>query len=129
MAENMVFVESEAPDKMGPVMAMINTKLSEAIEQRAMAKDLEEQAKLLKDIANETILSLAKSYDITKAESSQGTIQIKHGSRTTYDTEAAKTFLVERGVAAVLVTDAFQHAQKITKFESVDFRLPKKGKG
>lgn len=129
MVENMVIVDSSTPDRMGPVAAMINSKLSEAIDQRATAKELEEQAKLLKEIANETILSLVESYGITKAQSVQGTIQIKEGSKTSYDTEAAKTFLVERGVAAVLVTDAFEVAKKITKYTSVDFRLPKKGKG
>jgi hypothetical protein len=129
MTENMVFIDSKQPDRAMLAASILNTQLSEAIEQRAMARDLEDQAKTLKEIANETILSLAESYEITKAESVQGAVQIKKSTRTTFDNEKIKTFLVERGVAAVLVADAFGAAKKTVEFTTVDFRLPKPERG
>lgn len=95
---------------------------------RIEAKELEERAEELKEDAKGLYEGLVSATGIEALETDLGTIRMVSRSRSTFDKDALKDYLLKRGVDSDIIANGFKKATKKGKdSESFSFFPPKEG--
>ena len=94
--------------------------------ERLQARELEEEAKRIKDEVSGLFKNLAEQFGFTTIESNIGSMYLqKTGGRSTFSQIKAKDALLKAGIDSDTVADAFKVAtSKSEPSVSVAFRLP-----
>lgn len=106
--------------------AWVQDALEQGIEKRALAKAMEDEAADVKKGANELLEAALEFMGVSKVESDTGLVLRKDMTRTTIDPEVMSAYLVEHGVSAQVVKNARDKATKVSKYKTLEFRLPQK---
>jgi hypothetical protein len=99
-------------------------QLTKALKARAKAKEMQAEAKTINKGANETIMALSIIHGFkTVVVDGVGTAIVKDGTNVSFNKDAASQYLLEAGVDPDVVGKAMEAGRKVTKYESVEFKL------